>query len=186
MINVSNAAARVYAQALFDIGLEEQAVGSIYDDLHAVHAAIGGLDAELQSFFKMPQLRREDKRRIFKTAFEGKVGRPVLGLLLLLVEKRREPLFDNIVEEFDHYRDRHEGRVRASVTTARKLDAKLAQALRAALEQRTKKTVVLHERVDPEVLGGIRVNLGDSVLDGTVRRGLQDMRRSLAATHGQG
>lgn len=186
MINVSNAAARVYAQALFDIGLKEQAVGSVYDDLQAVHAAIGGLDAELQSFFKMPQLRREDKRRIFKTAFEGKVGRPVLGLLLLLVEKRREPLFDNIVEEFDHYRDRHEGRVRASVTTARKLDAKLAQALRAALEQRTKKTVVLHERVDPEVLGGIAVNLGDYVLDGTVRRGLQDMRRSLVATHGQG
>ncbi|MDQ3946893.1 MAG: ATP synthase F1 subunit delta, partial [Actinomycetota bacterium] len=176
MINVSSAAARVYAQALFDIGCQEHAVGSIYDDLHAVHDAIGGLDAELQTFFKMPQLRREDKRRIFKAAFEDKVGRPVLGLLLLLVEKRREPLFDNVVAEFDRYRDRLEGRVRASVTTARKLDADLAQALRAALEQRTQKTVVLHERVDPEVLGGIRVNLGDSVLDGTIRRGLQDMR----------
>ncbi len=186
MINVSQAAARVYAKALFDIGLAEQAVGRIYDDLHAVRAAIDGLDAELRAFFNMPQLRREDKRRVFNVAFEGKVGRPVLGLLLLLVQKRREPLFDNVVQEFDHYRDRHEGRVRASVTTARKMDADLAEALRAALEERTKRTVVLHERIDPEVLGGIRVNLGDSVLDGTVRRGLQDMRRSLVATHRQG
>ena len=182
MINVSNAAARVYAQALFDIGVKAQAVGSIYDDLRAVHAAIGGLDPELQAFFRMPQLRREDKRRIFKTVFEGKVGRPVLGLLLVLVDKRREPLLDNIVAEFGRYRDRHEGLVKASVTTARKLDTDLAEALRVALERLTKRTVVLQERVDPEVLGGIRVNLGDSVLDGTVRRGLQDMRRSLAAT----
>jgi F-type H+-transporting ATPase subunit delta len=184
-MNVSHAAARIYAKALFDIGLEEQAVGQIYDDLHAVHAAIGELDPELRAFFNMPQLRREDKRRILKLAFEDKVGRPVLGLLLLLVQMRREPLLDNVVEEFDHYRDQHEGRVQASVTTARKMDPDLAEALRAALEQRTRKTVVLNERVDPEVLGGIRVSLGDSVLDGTVRRGLQDMRRRLVAT-GQG
>jgi F-type H+-transporting ATPase subunit delta len=184
-MDVSHAAARVYAKALFDIGVEEQAVGTIYDDLQAVSAAIGGLDAELQAFFKMPQFRREDKRRILKAAFEDKVGRPVLGLILLLVEKRREPLLDNVVEEFEHYRDQHEGRLQASVTTARKMDADLAEALRAALEQQTKKTVVLDERIDPEVLGGIRVTLGDSVIDGTVRRGLQDMRRSLAAT-GQG
>ena len=186
MINVSNAAARVYAQALFDIGIKEQAVGSIYDDLQAVHVAIGRLDPELQAFFRMPQLRREDKRRIFQTVFEGKVCRPVLGLLLLLVDKRREPLLDNIVAEYERYRDQHEGRVKASVTTARKLDPGLAEALRTALEQRTKRTVVLQERVDPEVIGGIRVNLGDAVLDGTVRRGLQDMRRSLAATQGRG
>ena len=180
-MNVSSVAARVYARALFDIGVEEQALGAIYDDLHAVYEAVSGLDPELRAFFNMPQLRRDDKRRILNMAFEGKVGRPVLGLLLLLVQKRREPLLDNVVEEFDHYRDRHEGRVQASVTTARKLDAELAEALRAALEQRTKKTVVLDERIDPEVLGGIRVMLGDSVIDGTVRRGLQNMRRSLVA-----
>jgi F-type H+-transporting ATPase subunit delta len=185
-VNVSPAAARVYARALFDIGVEEQAVGQIYDDLHAVHEAFEGLDAELQAFFLMPQLRREDKRRIFNEAFSGKVRRPVLGLLHILVQKRREPLLDNIVEEFDRYRDRHEGVVQAGVTTARKLDADLAEALRVALEERTKRTVVLNERVDPEVIGGIRVNLGDIVLDGTLRRGLQDMRRTLAAPQGQG
>jgi F-type H+-transporting ATPase subunit delta len=181
-VNVSPAAARIYAKALFDIGVEEQAVGEIYDDLHAAHDALAGLDAELQAFFGMPRLRRDDKRRIVNMAFEGKVSRPVLGLLNILVEKRRELLLDNIVEEFDRYRDRHEGRVQASVTTARKLDADLAEALRAALEQQTKKKVVLTERIDPNVIGGIRVNLGDSVLDGTLRRQLQDMRRTLAAT----
>ena len=185
-MNVSPAAARVYARALFDMGLEEGVVGEIYDDLHAVDEALDSLDPELQAFFNMPHLRREDKRRILNLAFENKVGRPVLGLLHILVQKRRETLFDNVVQEFDRYRDRHEGVVQATVTTARKLDADLADALRAALEQRTKRTVVLHERVDPEVIGGIRVNLGDSVIDGTVRRGLQDMRRLFVAPQPQG
>jgi F-type H+-transporting ATPase subunit delta len=180
-VNVSPAAARVYARALFDIGVEEQMVGEIYDDLHAVLDALGGLDDELQALFNIPQLRREDKRRIFNEAFSGRVSRPVLGLLHILVQKRREPLFDNVVEEFGRYRDSHEGIVKASVTTARKLDEDLADALRTALEQRTKKQVVLQERVDPEVIGGIRINLGDTVLDGTIRRGLQDMRRMLVA-----
>jgi F-type H+-transporting ATPase subunit delta len=99
----------------------------------------------------------------------------------VLVQKRREPLFDNVVEEFDRYRDRHEGRVQASMTTARKLDAELTDSLRSALEKWTKRTVIIHERVDPEVIGGIRVKLGDYVIDRTIRRGLQDMRRSLAA-----
>jgi F-type H+-transporting ATPase subunit delta len=185
-VNVSHAAARVYAKALFDIAVQTNALGPVSDELHGVQAALGGLDPDLRAFFVLPQFRRDDKARILDRAFQGKVGRPVLGLLHVLVQKRREALLDSIVEEFDDLRDQHEGRIRASVTTARKLDTDLAEALRAALEQRTGKAVSLQERVDPEVLGGIRVSLGDRVLDGTVRRGLQDMRRSLAASQGRG
>jgi F-type H+-transporting ATPase subunit delta len=185
-MNVSQAAARVYAEALFDIGIETGTIGQVYDDLHAAYDALNGLDADLRTFFNLPQFRRDDKRRIINLAFEGKVSRPVLGLLHVLVEKRREPLLDNVVEEFDRYRDQHEGRVRARVVTARKLDDDLLNALRSAIEQRTQKSVVLTETVDPEVLGGLRVNVGDRVLDGTLRRSLQDMRRSFAATQLQG
>ena len=182
-MNVSQAAARVYAKALFDIGIETGSIGQIYDDLHAVYSALNGLDEDLRTFFNLPQFRRDAKRRIINMAFEGKVCRPVLGLLHVLVEKRRETLLDNIVEEFDRYRDQHEGRVRARVVTAKKLDDELLRALQAAIEQRTQKSVDLTEVVDPDVLGGLRVNVGDRVLDGTLRRTLQDMRRILAATH---
>jgi F-type H+-transporting ATPase subunit delta len=183
---ISEAAARVYAGALFSLGREEGSLAEIAADLHAFADVLHGLDGDLQAFFTLPQLRREEKRRIINLAFGDKVGRPVLGLLNVLVDKRREQLFDTIVAEFDTMLDRHDGRVQVNVTSARKLDADLADALRTALEQRTHRTVVLHERIDPEVIAGLRVNIGDRVLDGTVRRRLADMRRSLAATQPQG
>lgn len=181
MSAVSEAAARVYAKALFELGLAEGNLDSVSEDLHAVQDALNGLEGDLRAFFNLPQLRRDDKRRIINLAFSGKVGRPVLGLLNVLVEKRRESLFDEIVVQFDTMLDRQQGRLQVQVTSARKLDDDLAAALRRAIEQRTSKTVVLHERVDPSVIGGLRVNVGDRVIDGTVRRTLQDMRRSLAA-----
>jgi len=179
---VSEAAARVYAKALFELGLGEGALAAIDEDLHAVQDALNGLEGDLQAFFNLPQLRRDDKRRIINMAFAGKVGRPVLGLLNVLVEKRREALFDEIVLQFDDLLDRHEGRLKVQVTSARKLDESVAAALRTAIERRTNQSVVLQQRVDPDVIGGLRVNVGDRVIDGTIRRSLQEMRRTLAAT----
>ena len=183
-MSISQAAARVYAKALFDIGVSDGTLSEVADELHAVRSALSALDPQLRGFFNMPQLRRDDKRRMINLAFGGKVSRPVLGLLNVLVEKRREPLLDTIVSEFDDLVDAHTGRVRASVTSARKLDADLADELLAALERRTQRRIVLRQRVDPDVVGGIRVSLGDLVLDGTLRRGLSDMRRTLSARQG--
>ena len=178
---VSEAAARVYAKALFELGLGEGTLTAIGEDLHAVENVLNGLDGDLRAFFNLPRLRRDEKRRIVNLAFAGKVGRPVLGLLNILVEKRRESLFDEIVAQFDTLLDRHQGRLQVQVTTARRLDDELAEALRRAIEQRTNQSVVIQERVDPEVIGGLKVNVGDRVIDGTLRRALQDMRRTFAA-----
>ncbi len=180
----SPAAARVYARALFDIALDANAIDQVADELHAVSSAIDALDPEVRGFFVTPRLRREHKQRIIDSAFEGKVSRPVLGLLHVLIDKRREALLDGIVTELDSLLDEHAGRVRARVTTAQPLGAELADALQAALELRTGRQVVLQQRVDPEVLGGIRVNLGDFVIDGTLRQALSNMRRTLAASQG--
>ncbi|HWD10083.1 MAG TPA: ATP synthase F1 subunit delta [Actinomycetota bacterium] len=181
-MSISRAAARVYARALFEIGVGGGDVAQVSDELHAVQAAIDGLTPELSGFFLMPQLRREDKRQVVKVAFGPKVGRTVIGLLDVLIDKRREALLDTIVAEYDDLVDEHEGRVQAQVTSARTLDADLAEALRSAIEQRTQRRVVLHQRVDPSLLGGVRVSVGDLVLDGTLRRGLADLRRTLAST----
>jgi F-type H+-transporting ATPase subunit delta len=175
----------VYARALFDIAEAPTGGGvtpeQVADELHAVQQALDGLAPELRGFFEMPQIRREDKQRVVSQAFEGKVSRPVFGLLHVLVDKRREALLGGIVAEFDVLMDERGNQVRAGVTSAKPLSQDVLDALQAALEQRTQRRVVLQQRLDPAVLGGIRVDVGDEVIDGTLRRRLADMRRLLAA-----
>ena len=181
-MRISQAAARIYATSLFDIGVDDDSLERIGEELHAVRDAFGGLELELQTFFELPQLPREGKKQVLDEAFGGKLSRPVMGLLHVLVDKRRELLLSAIIDEFDELRDVHEGRVQALVVAARPLDAELAEALRLALENRTGQQVVLHQRVDPKVIGGLRVSLGDLVVDGTLRKALSDMRQTLTSS----
>ncbi len=179
-MNISQAVARVYAKALFDIGTQEGSLGQIFDDLHGIQAAADAAP-EANAVLQSPKLRRRDKKRIMDEVFGDQVCKPVLGLLHVLIDKRREPIFDNVVEEFAKYRDEHEGRVHARVTTARPMPEDQLEALTNALAKGTGKTVQLKQKVNPAVIGGIRVNLGDYVLDGTVLRKMNELRRSFAA-----
>ena len=179
-MNISQAVARVYAKALFDIGTEDGSLGQIFDDLNGIQS-VADSSPEVQNFLQSPKLKREDKIRVMDELFADKVTRPVLGLLHVLIEKRREPVFDNIVEEFAKYRDEHEGRVHARVTSARPLSDDQLETLTNALAKSSGKTVQLKQQVNPAVIGAIRVNLGDYVLDGTVLRKMNELRRSFAA-----
>lgn len=181
-MSISLAAARIYATALFDIGVEGDSLDRISDELQAVRGAIAGLPADQRVFFELPQVRKEDKLQAIERAFGDRVSRPVLGLLHVLVDKRRELLLGAIVTQFDGLLDEHYGRLQATVTTAHPLTTELADALRSALERQTQRQVVLHESVDPSLIGGFRVRLGDLIVDGTLRRALSDMRRALTSS----
>ena len=181
-MRISQAAARIYAKALFDIGVDGDSLDRISDELHAVRTAFDSVDTELRGFFAMPQLPRDAKRKVLDQAFGDKLSRTVQGFLRVLVDKRRELLFPAIIEEFDDLLDERAGKIKATVVTAQPLDIALVAALREAIEQRTQQQVVLEELLDPNVIGGIRVSLGDLVIDGTVRRALSDMRQTLNST----
>ena len=182
-MNISQAVARVYAEALVDMA-ESGAVdlGRIYDDLHTVQGIAEWArenDPAFALFFNSPKLEPERKKQVLKELFGDKIDRPVMGLLCVLVDKRREPVFDNIVAEFDRYKDLREGRIHAHVTVARPLDDDQREKLKGKLAASTGKEVALHEATDPRVLGGMIVKIGDRVIDGSLRRRLSRLRRRL-------
>lgn len=182
-MNISQSVARVYAQAMLDLVDAGADLGRMYDDLHAVQKLVDE-DRTFWGFFVSPRLDPAVKKRVLNEAFKGKLDRPVLGLLHVLVDKRREMVFDNIVLEFDRYKDLREGRVHADITVARALDDDQRQELIKKLEATTGKYVEIHETVDPKVLGGMIVKLGDKVIDGSVRRRLNRLRRAMVAAQG--
>lgn len=180
MPNVSDPIARVYAAALIELGREKSVLPQIYDDLHAVLGVYEG-DAWFRAFFTSPRVDRDVKWRAVEKAFRGRVGRPVMGLLKVLVDKGRESVFDNVVGQFDRFKDLAENRVHAFLTAAEPLAAEFRASLVARLESASGRKVALHERTDPAVLGGASLRIGDKVIDRTLRTRLAALRRQLNA-----
>ena len=182
-LNVSQAVARVYAQALSDLGEDQGNLGRIVDDLHGVRELFDK-DTTFREFFGSPRLDPTAKKRVLHEALGQKIDRPVMGLLHVLVNKRREMLLDNIADEFDRYRDLREGRQHVYLTAARPVDEDQLGDIRARLEKATGKEILVHQTIDPRVVGGLRIKLGDNVIDGTLRRRLQQLRHALVPTKG--
>lgn len=179
-MNISQAVARVYAEALVDLSVVQDSLGRVVDDLHEIQDLFDS-DATFRSFFSTHRIERAEKKRILNEVFKDKLDRPVLGLLNVLVDRQRELALDNIVDEFERHKDVREGRMHAYVQTARKLEDDQRSEIVRRLEGLTGKTIVLHERVEPELIGGIVLKLQDKVIDGTVRRRLERLKRALVA-----
>jgi F-type H+-transporting ATPase subunit delta len=178
----SQSIARVYAAALAEIGRDTKSLEAIGADLAAVRALYAG-DAWFRSFFTSPRIDRAVKWKALNAAFKGKVGRPVVGLMKVLVEKGRESVFDDVVLEFGKLKDVVENRVHAHVTVARPLAADVRDAVKARLERACGKTIALHEHVDASVLGGASIRVGDRVIDRTLKTKLAALKKQLLAAN---
>lgn len=178
MTNVSDPAAKVYAQALLQVGQEQELLGRIGEDLAAV-SALYESDAWFRQFFTSPRIDRAAKWTAVESAFTDQVCRPVLGLLNLIIQKGRETLLDNIADQFVRYRDLAENRVHAFVTVAEAMSQQDLDTLRRRLEAASGKNVNLHETVDSSVLGGAAIRVGGKVIDRTLKRRLAELRTHL-------
>jgi len=182
-LNVSQAVARVYAEALSDLGEDEGNLPRIADDLHALRELFE-TDANFREFFGSPRLDPPTKKRVLHDLLGERIDRPAMGLLHVLIDKRREMLLDNIADDFDRFRDLREGRQHVYVTAARLLGEDQLGEIRERLGTATGKQILIHQKIDPRVVGGLRIKLGDKVIDGTIRRRLQQLRHALVPTRG--
>jgi F-type H+-transporting ATPase subunit delta len=178
-LNRSEPAARCYAEALILLAREKGRLPAVRDDLRAVLAAFRGAP-KVWALFTSPRVEREQKEAIVRKAFAGKVGPEVMGLLVVLVRKSREPIYDNVVDQFERFQDLEQNRVHVRVRSARPLDAGVRDALVQAVAASSGKTPVVHEETDAALLGGMVVRVGDVMVDGTLRSRLESLRRRMA------
>ena len=178
MSGITQSVAKVYAEALIQVGQEQKALGQIHDDLTL---AVGIYESEpwFREFFTSPRIDRDEKWKAVRTAFEGKIGKQVLGLLNVLIMKGREAALDNVFGQFERFRDEHENRLHAYVTVATPLDDSYRDELVARLSSASGKTVRLHENVDPSALAGASLRVGDKVIDRTMKTRLAALRKHL-------
>jgi F-type H+-transporting ATPase subunit delta len=170
--------AEVYARALFEAATDDEVLDRVHDELGQFAEALDE-DRNLQVFLFSPYFSSEEKkqgvRRIVSDADER-----VLNFLELLAERHRMPALFRIRRLFDDlWADEHK-LLAVTVTSATELDQELVDDIGKRIEEQTGRQVELSSNVDPEVLGGLRVRVGNMVLDATVRNRLEQLRKQVA------
>lgn len=171
------ASARRWAEALFQLALEKDALEAWQRDLEELQAGLGNRD--LVARLEDPNASPEAKREAVERALPG-VGPQARNLLALLAVKGRLHLLPLIALEFRRLADAHQGVVAVEVYTAVPLGRGEQERVQAFLEGALGQRVRASFGVDPALLGGLALRIGDRVVDGSVRGRLEQMRRALA------
>jgi F-type H+-transporting ATPase subunit delta len=169
--------ARPYAEATFKAALEKSRLAPVSESL-ALLAAITR-DETMHSVLSNPKVSAQQKREIFNSAAGDRLDEIAKGVVSLLVENHREVLIGDISEQFDALKNEHERVLRARITSAQPLNDAQRDEIVAALEKRYAKKVEVELAVDPELLGGARVQVGDQVIHASVRDALAQMAAAL-------
>jgi F-type H+-transporting ATPase subunit delta len=171
-------AARVYAEALFDVAKEKGKLDAIRDELGQFADAVAA-DHDLQVFFFSPYFSSAEKVSGLKRAVSGAVPE-LLNFLELLIEKQRMSEIFRIRRHFDELWKHENKRIDVTVTSAVELDPTVVEKVGEEIERQTGQKVDLASRVDAEILGGIVLQVGNKVLDASIRSRLEKLRKSVA------
>ena len=170
--------ARVYAEALFDVAKEKDELDEVREELGEFADALDE-ERELQIFFFSPYFSSSEKREGLEKAVSG-ASREFLNFLELLIEKHRMPLIFRIRSQFDELWKREHRKLDVTVTSAVELDPEVVREVGDAIEERTGRSVDLSSRVDEGILGGLVLQVGNMVLDASIRNRLEKLRKNVA------
>ena len=169
--------AEVYARALFQAAKDNDVVDRIHDELAEVDEALQE-DRDLRLFFFSPYFTSDEKKEAIRKVVDGADDR-LVNFLELLAERHRMPLLPRIRRQFDALWAEEEKLLPVSVTSAVELDESLVEEIGKRIQDQTGRQVELSSNVDPDVLGGLVLRVGNMVLDASVRNRLEQLRKQV-------
>lgn len=168
-----------YARALLEVAQAEGVVSRIQEELFRLRELLKKNPALLE-FLKDSNVTHEGKRKALSDLFQGRVHPLVLNMLISLSDQDRAGRALNVIEEFSTSASSSIQKVSGEITTAISLDDAMLNRVAAELSRITGKTVQLFQKVDPSIIGGAIIKVGEQIIDGSLRRKLDQMRERLA------
>lgn len=172
-------AARRYAEAAFEVALRDSSVDAWRRDLALVAEVLA--DPTVLRTMENPAIAMEVRSQLVDTALGPSISKPALNLVHLILAGGRLDMMGRVSAEFGRLDDRRQGITTATATSATPLAPTEVQALTARLEEMTGGRVELRLEVDPSLLGGLSVRVGDRLIDGSVRGRLERLRSQLVS-----
>lgn len=171
---MTGSAEKIYAQALFELGLENNDLDSVYSEVREL-AGIFESNPELMKIYAAPTVTGEEKLKLNKELFGGRLSETVSNFLSVLTEKNRVTCIIRIAAELkERYYD-YKGILEITAVTSVPMPEKLKEKLLMKLSGTTGKTVHLLEKVDPSILGGIILHYGNTQMDSSVKSRLDSL-----------
>lgn len=167
-----------YAEALYELAKRDNQVDAVEQELKSVNELIQG-NRDLQKVLYHPRITAEEKKALLQEMLEGKVSVVTFEFLKLLVDRQREQFLSDIVEYFVNMANADRNITAAQITSAIGLTDDEKKKLGAVLGKITGKKVVTSYSVDPSLIGGVVVRIGDRVIDGSIRTRLAALREHL-------
>jgi ATP synthase F1 delta subunit len=170
--------ARVYARSLFEVAREQDKLDLLREQLGQLADALKD-NRDLQLFFFSPYFSTKEKQAALDKVLDG-ADEQLLNFLKLLIENHRMPVIFRIRREYDRLWEQENRLLPVVLTSAVELDEQTIKSLSERIGERTGRTVTLTKRVDPDILGGIVVQVGNSILDASIRNRLEQLRTQVA------
>ena len=170
--------AQVYARSLFEVAREQDKLDELREQLGQFADAMKQ-NRELELFFFSPYFSSNEKQEGLEKLLDG-ADEQFMNFLKLLVENHRMPVIYRLRREYDRLWERENRLLPVVLTSAVELDEQTVKDLGERIGERTGNTVELTTEVEPDIIGGIVVRVGNSILDASIRNRLEQLRTQVA------
>jgi F-type H+-transporting ATPase subunit delta len=170
--------AEVYARALFEAAREDDVLDAVHEQLDEFADAVTE-NRDLAVFFFSPYFSAQEKKDALHRALTGADSR-FENFLQALIERHRMPVLFRIRARFDQMWEKERQLLPISITSAVELDKDTVQSIGDQVGEQTGRTIELTSQVDPDILGGIVLRVGNTILDASIRHRLEQLRKQVA------
>ncbi len=178
--HMSTAVSTVYSRALFELAEQAGNLQEVNDELEQIDQLLAS-NPELMRLLSSRMISAQERQGVIERIFTGRVSETVLNFLRVVNQKDRMDVLPAIIREFGRLLDERHGVVEVDAYVANRLDEAQTKRVSEGIGAALGRNVLLHQYVDPELIGGLKIRVGDRLIDGSVATQLKLMREQLIA-----
>ena len=177
-MSINKGIIKKYTQALYKVAVKEDDINQISSRLHSIRGILKSVP-ELYQLIITRRVSVQDKTAILKNILDNKISDIEMDLIVLLIENGHMILFGEVVKRFDYLLEKESKLVKVHITSSSILSDDEVQRISSKIENNIQKEVEVKTETDASIIGGIKLRVGNTLIDGSIHSRLQKMRDTL-------